>query len=233
MLAAGKACDVACIPMKPKVVIHNAVSIDGRIDGFPPDIGLFYELASRWAEDATLAGADTMIAAEAMAGDEPPGSGGGDSVRRPLLAVVDSRGRVRSWSLWRGAGLWGRMVSLCSDTTPEDHLAYLQAERVDPLVVGGGRVDLGRALEQLADRFGVRTVRVDSGGTLNGALLRAGLVDEVSLLVHPYLVGGTSPRSPYRAEDLRPGADAVPARLSSVEQVADGLVWLRYEVSAG
>jgi 2,5-diamino-6-(ribosylamino)-4(3H)-pyrimidinone 5'-phosphate reductase len=125
------------------------------------------------------------------------------------------------------------MVSLCSETTPEDHLAYLQAERVDPIVVGGGRVDLRRALEQLAERFGVRTVRVDSGGTLNGALLRAGLVDEVSLLVHPYLVGGTSPRSPYLAEDLRPGADAVPARLSSVEQVADGLVWLRYEVSAG
>lgn len=124
------------------------------------------------------------------------------------------------------------MVSLCSDTTPEDHLAYLEEERVDALAVGDGRVDLARALERLGERYGVRTVRVDSGGTLNGALFRAGLVDEVSLLVHPYLVGGTSPRSSYRAEDLEPGAQAVPARLSSVEQVADGLVWLRYEVSA-
>ena len=32
-------------------------------------------------------------------------------------------------------------------------------------------------------------MRVDSGGALNGALLRAGLVDEISLLVHPVLVG--------------------------------------------
>ena len=219
--------------MKPRVIIHNAVSIDGRIDGFPPDIGLFYGLASRWGEDATLAGADTMIAAEAMTGDEAPGTNADDSDHRPLLAVVDSRGRVRSWSRWRGAGLWGRMVSLCSESTPEDHLSYLHTEGVDALVEGGDRVDLGRALEQLADRFEVRTVRVDSGGTLNGALLRAGLVDEVSLLVHPYLVGGTLPRSLYRAEDLAPGAEAVPARLSSVEEVAEGLVWLRYEVSAG
>ena len=39
-----------------------------------------------------------------------------------------------------------------------------------------------------------RNVRVDSGGALNGALLRAGLVDEVSLLVHPRIVGGDGPR---------------------------------------
>ncbi|MEO0433105.1 MAG: dihydrofolate reductase family protein, partial [Cyanobacteria bacterium J06656_5] len=43
--------------------------------------------------------------------------------------------------------------------------------------------------------FGVTVVRVDSGGTLNGVLLRAGLVDELHLLVHPTLVGGTSQKT--------------------------------------
>jgi hypothetical protein len=36
----------------------------------------------------------------------------------------------------------------------------------------------------------VDTVRVDSGGTLNAALLRAGVVDEVSLMIHPALTDG-------------------------------------------
>ena len=49
--------------MLPKVVIHNAVSLDGRIDGFNADIGLFYKLAGCWNEGATLAGSDTILAA--------------------------------------------------------------------------------------------------------------------------------------------------------------------------
>jgi riboflavin biosynthesis pyrimidine reductase len=49
--------------MLPRVILHNAVSVDGRIDWFTPDIGQFYELASRWSEDATLTGSDTLLSA--------------------------------------------------------------------------------------------------------------------------------------------------------------------------
>ena len=40
----------------PQVILHNAVSVDGRIDWITPELGVFYGLASRWKEDATLAG---------------------------------------------------------------------------------------------------------------------------------------------------------------------------------
>jgi 2,5-diamino-6-(ribosylamino)-4(3H)-pyrimidinone 5'-phosphate reductase len=46
--------------MLPRVILHNAVSLDGRIDWLTPDVGLFYELASRWKEDATLASSNTI-----------------------------------------------------------------------------------------------------------------------------------------------------------------------------
>ncbi len=46
---------------KPRVILHNAVSADGRVDWFPADIGLFYELAATWHEDATLAGSGTIL----------------------------------------------------------------------------------------------------------------------------------------------------------------------------
>jgi len=32
--------------MLPKVILHNAVSLDGRIDGFPIDLFQYYELAA-------------------------------------------------------------------------------------------------------------------------------------------------------------------------------------------
>lgn len=80
----------------PRVILHNAVSLDCKIDGFTPDIGLFYELASTWKEDATLAGADTLLAAilesdnaDDLEPSKPPVIRRGD--KRPLLVVPDSR----------------------------------------------------------------------------------------------------------------------------------------------
>ncbi len=94
----------------------------------------------------------------------------------------------------------------------------------------GPFADLAAALEELHNRHAVQTVRVDSGGRLNGALLRAGLVDEVSVLVHPALVGGQSPRSLYRAPDLDSAGGVINLRLAESQTLKDGIVWLRYEV---
>ena len=76
----------------------------------------------------------------------------------------------------------------------------------------------------------MKTVRVDSGGKLNGELLRLGLVDEISLLVHPYLVGGTSPASMFRAADLVHEVGVLELELLQSRKVKQGIVWLRYAV---
>lgn len=229
--------------MKPRVILHNAVSADGRADWFPADIGLFYELAATWREDATLAGSGTILAAgggvEAPAereGEPPAAAAGADDRpsagedRRPLLAVVDSRGQVKGWDTLLAAGYWRSGIALCSAATPAEHLSWLDAHGVKRIATGAERVDLAAALDELAARFGVKTVRVDSGGKLNGELLRLGLVDEISLLVHPYLVGGTSPASMYRAADLVHEVGVLRLELLQSRTVKQGIVWLRYAV---
>lgn len=118
---------------------------------------------------------------------------------------------------------------LCHHGTPGDYLEYVRRKRVDCLVAGEDRVDLRAALEELHNRYGVETVRVDSGETLNGALLRAGLVDEVSLIIHPVLVGGTSPRIIFTAADLAGPAGTIGLRLTHLERPSEGILWLRYE----
>ncbi|GGO49610.1 hypothetical protein GCM10012287_27350 [Streptomyces daqingensis] len=87
-------------------------------------------------------------------------------------------------------------------------------------------MDLDVPLRELARRRGAGTVRVDSGGTLVGALLRAGLPTEVSLLLHPCLAGMDCSRPRYgRAATARRISPSWPARRSG------GLVWLRYETT--
>jgi 2,5-diamino-6-(ribosylamino)-4(3H)-pyrimidinone 5'-phosphate reductase len=70
-------------------------------------------------------------------------------------------------------------------------------------------------------------VRVDSGGALTGVLLRQGLVDELSLLIHPTLAGGRGTRRWHGPEHL----PALTLEPLAGEPLDDGLVWLRYRVS--
>lgn len=228
--------------MRPRVVVHNEISLDGRMDRLNVDMARFYRLAASWQEDVTLAGSETVLAAmpELASPSSPDTSGrehpatdgpgsGGETPAPPLLAVVDGRGRVPGLAALRSQPYWRDVVALCSEAAPATHLETLSRDGVDHFVAGTEHVDLVAALEWLADRHGARVIRVDAGGSLVGALLRAALVDEVSVLVEPRLVGGETPRWLVHARDAAE-ADVTHLQLQHVERFDDGAVWLRYEV---
>jgi 2,5-diamino-6-(ribosylamino)-4(3H)-pyrimidinone 5'-phosphate reductase len=223
--------------MLPRVTLHNAVSLDGRLlDWGMVDMGLYYGLIGTFAEQATLAGAETLLAGAAHEGVSEESPGGlpqevapGDD--RPLLVVPDSRGRIRLWRWILSQPYWRGGVSLCSAATPQSHLAYLADVGVQRIVAGQGQVDLCTALEELRERHGVERIRVDSGGTLNGVLLRLGLVNEVSLLVAPVLMGDDSSRPFYHVPEKAVAVGHVGLRLVHQECLDGGNLWLRYEVA--
>jgi len=196
-------------------------------------MGLYYSLAARWQADAMLSGSETMLTAYAGAEEISQEQAAGPREMNPLavpfLVVVDSRGQIRTWRRICHEPYWQRVVMLCSRATPAEPVEYARRCGVECIVAGDERVDLSAALDELNARYGIKTVRVDSGGQLNGALLRAGLVDQVSVLIHPCLVGGTSPRSIFVAPDLT-SANAIPLKLTQVERLEGDLVWLQYEV---
>ncbi len=220
--------------MKPKVIVYNAVSLDGRIDWFKPDMGLFYGIISGWNEDATLVGCDTALnPPEEMPPETESDFSAVDAApddSRPILVIPDSRGRLKNWHFWKRLPYWRKFVALCSEKTAPEHLEYLEQRHVDYIVCGHNHVDYASVLERLNLQYNVRVVRVDSGGTLNGILLRAHLVDEVHLLVHPALVGGTTPKSFFRAPDLATGAGVLGLRLRSMDEQSDGIILLSYDV---
>ena len=47
--------------MLPRVIIHNAVSANGRIDWFGADVGVLYDLAGRWHGNCALVGSGTDL----------------------------------------------------------------------------------------------------------------------------------------------------------------------------
>lgn len=221
--------------MLPHVILHNSISADGRVDWFPADVGLHYEVAGRLGADTHLAGSDTLLSTnepippEDESAFQPPAHDPADT--RSILAVPDSRGRVRFWHALRQYPFWRDFVALCSQSTPSDYLDYLRQRHIGCIVAGQDHVDMRCALEELNATYGSKTVLLDSGGTLNGVLLREGLVDEVSLLIHPHLVGGVAPRSFFRAPELTNANGVIGLRLVHVEQLKDEIIWLRYQVT--
>lgn len=63
------------------------------------------------------------------------------------------------------------------------YLTTLREKGISYVVVRESSVDLAEAVDQLGEHFGIRTLLLEGGGHVNGALLQADLVDEVSLLV--------------------------------------------------
>ncbi len=221
-------------PKQPKIVLYNTVSVDGRLDWFPADVGLFYSLIGVWNEQATLCGSNTILATgehdlpETEDDFATPTPDANDA--RPLLVICDSQGRVNNWHMLKRAKLWKGYISLCSKKMPQNHLEYLGTRNIDIIITGEDKVDLKSAIEALYDKYKIERIRVDSGGTLNGVLLRQGLVDEVSALINPSLVGGESSRSIFKAPDLKDGNGVISLKLIETKPLDNDHVWLRYEV---
>lgn len=225
---------------RPRVTIHNLTSLDGRLDGFPADVGLYYELAGRLPHQAVLTGSNTMLAAAAAQGVDMSGEDAGpppdprargtqagpDS--RPVLVLVDGRGRVTRYAWLRQQPFWRDVLVLCSAAAPASHLDRLGRLGVEYAVLGDDRVDLAAALLMLAERYGVTAVRVDAGGRLNAAMLRGGLVDEISVVIAPYLAA--SPAGPLRLVAGTDNPAAVALALTATERLRDGHIWMRYAV---
>jgi 2,5-diamino-6-(ribosylamino)-4(3H)-pyrimidinone 5'-phosphate reductase len=190
-------------------------------------------LAQEWSEDCSLVGCDTLLKVP----DEIPADDGSDAPYvipdaddgRAILAVPDSRGRLKSWHFWRQQPHWKDWVSLCSETTPSEHLAYLKRKGIKTIVAGTERVDYAQALAILHREYGIGVVRVDSGGTLNGILLRAGLVDELHVLVHPMLIGGNQEQA-FFTDPTLDAAGRISLQLLESRTLDHGLLLLSFAV---
>jgi riboflavin biosynthesis pyrimidine reductase len=139
--------------------------------------------------------------------------------------AVDPGGRLA----WASNDIDGdHVVAILSERVSEEYLAFLRARGVSYLLAGARDVDLPLALEKIRARFGVTTLMLEGGGRINGGMFRAGLIDEVSLLVAPIADGRLGTPA------LFDGDDAVPRKLvlEGVEQRADDVLWLRYRVQA-
>jgi diaminohydroxyphosphoribosylaminopyrimidine deaminase/5-amino-6-(5-phosphoribosylamino)uracil reductase len=152
--------------------------------------------------------------------DELPGYAFGRRVRQPLRVVVDSR--LRTPVDARMITLPGRTLIACVDQDPV-RLSRLETAgaRLYVCPEGAGRVDL-RSLFQYLGRQEINEVLVEAGPTLAGAVLQAGLVDEIVLYLAPHLMGDGA-RGLFRLPGLDRMQDRIGLDLRDLRMVGPDL----------
>ena len=228
---------------RPRVICHMMTSLDGRIvtDGWPqsPEGRKQYEIVhATYEPDGWLCGRVTMqlhfakgVRDEADVAREYRGAPREDFVapgeHESFAFALDPRGRL----VWDSNEIDGdHVVTILSERVPDDYLASLRERGVSYLLAGSRDVDLPLALDRIGERFGVRTLMLEGGGGINGSLLSAALIDEVSVLVAPVADGRVGTAALFDVE----GENATPRRLAleTVERRADDVLWLRYRLDS-
>lgn len=228
---------------RPRVICHMVTSVDGRIatDGWPgmPEIRAHYDGIHRRLEaDGWMCGRVTMepfakqLREEAEVSRDRGGSKGRADFRasgnfESFAFAVDPRGRLA----WRSNDIDGdHVVAVLSERVSDEYLQFLRQRRVSYVLAGESDADLPLALGKIRSVFGVKTLLLEGGGRINGSMIRAGLIDELSLLVAPVCDGRIGTPALFDVD----GSDSKPLELSleSVEQFSAGVIWLRYSISA-
>jgi 2,5-diamino-6-(ribosylamino)-4(3H)-pyrimidinone 5'-phosphate reductase len=229
---------------RPRVICHMMASVDGRIvvDGWPlasEGRQEYEQVHASYDADGWICGRVTMEAfAEALRPEEEVAREyEGTAAREDFVApgehdsfafAIDPSGRLA----WRSNDIDGdHVVAVLSERVSDEYLATLRDRGVSYLLAGATDVDLALSLEKIGARFGVRTLMLEGGGRINGGMLRAGLIDEVSLLLAPVADGRVGTPALFDLD----GDDVTPRRLllESAERRAGGFLWLRYGVEPG
>ena len=226
--------------MRPRVICHMMSSLDGRIilqrwGADVPGREEYETTAATFDTQAWLCGRVTMekdftkgrqpvlpTEAAPLARTDFVAAYDADS----FAIAVDTHGKLGWESAYIGDD---HLIVVLSEQVPDAYLAYLRDLGISYVFGGAAELDFARVLDKLGRLFPIRTILLEGGGHLNGSLLQAGLVDELSLLHYP-VVDGAATSATIFEQGATPGP-AVRFELLSAEQRAHGILWLRYQVT--
>jgi riboflavin biosynthesis pyrimidine reductase len=234
--------------MRPRIICHMTSSVDGRqlVDrwskpatGISPSVlrGHYDEIYKRLDTKGWIVGRKTMR----YYAEERPHVVAEQRIAREN-ALADRRGR----SLAVGIDLHGKLhyetdeiegdhvVAVLGHGVTDSYLAELRSVGVSYVFADDAENGIADALDAVGGGFQVDSLCLQGGGTINGGFLKAGLIDEVSILVYPGIDGLSGMPSIYDyqgEEDDRPAAGKS-LRHVSTETLEGGAVWLRYFVEA-
>lgn len=177
----------------PFVTLKIAQTLDGRIATAKGESKWITGEAAREEghrlrdqHDAILVGINTVLK------DDPSLTARIPHGRDPLRVVLDTKLRIPLTAKALTQRSSAKTCIATLDSMPKDKLGALLDRGAEILIVKekNGQVDLKRLLRMLGG-FGVTSVLIEGGATVNASALQAGVVDKVVVFEAPLLLTGT------------------------------------------
>ena len=224
----------------PFTVCHMLASLDGRIEGnFFSKPGCsdalreYGALRSTFKCGALLYGTTTALE---FAGGEagklprparllPYSDYKAGAKERDYLVAIDARGRIgwKSRTFSRPGRPDAHIIEVLTERAAPEYLEYLREHGISYIIAGKSAVSFKILLRKLNEIFGIERVMLAGGGLINGAMLDAGCIDELSVVVAPVVDGGNGAA-------LFAGCKSAGLKLIETRELDGGAIWLRYSV---
>ena len=227
---------------RPYVICHMTVSLDGKVTGehlvrsnHSPAAEIYYEINRNYKADAYACGRVTMEGSFTGGwypdlSEFEPADGAMDYLvddASGFYAVAfDPHGRLG----WKSNRIIdpdkdpgydkARVIEVLTHAVDPRYLTYLQSMAIPYVFAGDTEMDVEEALLKLKACFGIHTLLLEGGSILNGAFQRAGVVDELSLVVDPVIGGEGKP--------LCMDSNVEEYRLADLKNY-DGILWLNWK----
>lgn len=234
---------------RPYVIIHTHTSIDGNIDGMDlPAI----EAGSQHYQDLALTPERQVLTIDAYLNgktstednithykkpevdEQAPTVPAGDYMAAPDAAMyyisIDPRGELAWESNTFGyGGVPAHFVEVLTDAASNAYKDFLRRKKISYIIAGAEQIDYELMLDKLHG-LGIKRLMVGGGGVIKWSFLQNGLVDEVSMVLAPIANGDPNAPRFFTARAPYSSISPVALHLTSVEDLGDSVVWMRYTV---
>lgn len=212
---------------RPYVTLVSEVTIDGKLTVTKgASSKLLMQFMSHEAEvllhqiradsDAIMVGANTIrIDDSYLTVRHVPGT-------NPIRVIPSSRADIspQAHALSKDA----QTIIAVSSLAPPDKCAELEQKGAIIEVCGERFVDLPVLLRRLYDKYGIKSLMIEGGSTLNGIMFQEGLIDELTLIHLPFIAGGEDTPSLVTGLNPRDVTDLLKLDLLTQYMAGDNLI---------
>ncbi|OUI78185.1 hypothetical protein HK18_09040 [Commensalibacter intestini] len=235
--------------MMPYIICHMMTTIDGRIIAERwtlPNDGIstldsvtepYFTISDNFQADAELFGRNTvqkdlcsdLFDPTGLPPTNNPTTFIGKLTSRRFCIILDPHGKT----LYKSNQLAEEnVIAVLSEQVSDHYLQHLRDLRISYLFAGSDGRDLNTAMQTLAAEFNIKKIVLQGGGIINGAFLKAKLINEISLIIYPSIDGLSGIHTIFECPDQQniiPGLGQE-LKLTSTQQLDHGIMWLHYHV---
>jgi len=231
--------------MKPYVILHMLISIDGKITGDYMNTKTaeelcneYYRINREYKADGFLCGRITMEGS--FTNWQKPDLAKYQGIKLPhedcvqkqhdyYAVSVDPHGKIG----WYGSEIMdedpgydnAHIIEVLTDDINDEYLAFLKDKGISYIFCGKEKIDVNLMNQKLYSLFGIKKLMLEGGSITDSLFLDGDCIDEMSLVVVPLVDGSKDGIDLFANKNC----NLQEYELLQVEKLKENGLWLNYK----